>query len=151
MPGAAIGGDSAGGALALMYMLQNTSAIMPARAVLIAPWLDTSCETASAAANERADYVTAGSLRLSGVVNGGPNPLTEPGKLANLPPLLVMVGSCDVLLDDGLALARSVADAGGDVTLSVAAAMPHAYTAFAAIEPRAQKGIADAAEFFKGA
>ena len=37
------------------------------------------------------------------------------------------------------------------VTLSVAAAMPHAYTAFAAIEPRAQKGIADAAEFFKGA
>ena len=119
--------------------------------MLIAPWLDTSCATASAAANERADYVTAGSLRLSGVVNGGPNPLTEPGKLANLPPLLVMVGSCDVLLDDSLALARSVADAGGDVRLSVAAAMPHAYTAFAAIEPRAQKGIADAAEFFKAA
>ena len=151
VPGAAIGGDSAGGALVLMYMLQDTSTIPPARAVLIAPWLDTSCATASAAANERADYVTAGSLRLSGVVNGGPNPLTEPGKLANLPPLLVMVGSCDVLLDDSLALARSVADAGGNVRLSVAAAMPHAYTAFAAIEPRAQKGIADAAEFFKGA
>ena len=32
--------------------------------------------------------MTAGSLRLSGVVNGGPTtPLTEPGKLANLPPL----------------------------------------------------------------
>jgi epsilon-lactone hydrolase len=53
------------------------------------------------------------------------SPLFAP--LAGLPPLLIQVGTADLLLSDAERLAAAAADAGVDVTLEVGAGLPHVY------------------------
>ena len=54
-------------------------------------------------------------------------PLASPlfAALAGLPPLLIQVGTADLLLSDSLATAA--ADAGVDVTLQIGQGLPHVY------------------------
>jgi monoterpene epsilon-lactone hydrolase len=47
--------------------------------------------------------------------------------LHGLPPLLVLVGTAELLLSDAQRLAAAAADAGVDVTLQVGEGLPHAY------------------------
>jgi epsilon-lactone hydrolase len=56
-------------------------------------------------------------------------PLASPlfASLAELPPLLVQVGTADVLLSDSERLARAAAEAGVDVILEVGEGLPHVY------------------------
>ncbi|MEU4803748.1 alpha/beta hydrolase [Actinosynnema sp. NPDC023587] len=50
------------------------------------------------------------------------------GDLRGLPPLLMVVGSLDVLLEDNLAMAGRVSAAGGDVDLRIYPEAPHGFT-----------------------
>jgi acetyl esterase len=50
------------------------------------------------------------------------------GDLTGLPPLLMVVGGADVLLDDNQAMAARVRAAGGDVDLRICPEAPHAFT-----------------------
>lgn len=50
------------------------------------------------------------------------------GDLGGLPPLLMVVGGADVLLDDNQAMAARVRAAGGDVDLRIYPEAPHAFT-----------------------
>ena len=152
--GCGLGGDSAGGALALALMqrLVAQKRPTPPAAVLMAPWCDLSLTAASYAANHACDSVTRNMLRVGArVYSGALDPSTHPGvspllgDMAGLPPLLIQVGSCDALLDDSLALAQRVKAAGGTVTLDVAHAMPHVYAMIAAVCPRGQQAFEDAA------
>jgi epsilon-lactone hydrolase len=56
-------------------------------------------------------------------------PLASPlfASLAGLPPLLIQVGTADVLLSDSERLATAAAQAGGDVTLQIGEGLPHVY------------------------
>jgi monoterpene epsilon-lactone hydrolase len=56
-------------------------------------------------------------------------PLASPlfASLSGLPPLLVQVGTADVLLSDSERLARAAADAGVDVALEIGEGLPHVY------------------------
>ena len=65
-------------------------------------------------------YVGDGDLR---------DPAASPlfGSQAGLPPLLIQVGSAEVLLSDSERLAKAAADAGVDVTLNVGEGLPHVY------------------------
>ena len=79
----------------------------------------------------------------------GPVSATEPlaspvfGDFAGMPPLLCVVGSEEVLLDDSLLLARSVAQAGGSATVSIAAGMQHVYPIWVGAFPEAGVAMAE--------
>lgn len=51
------------------------------------------------------------------------------GDLRGLPPVLLVVGSADILLDDNLAMAARVSAAGGEVDLRIYPEAPHGFTA----------------------
>ncbi len=56
-------------------------------------------------------------------------PLASPlfASLSGLPPLLVQVGTADLLLSDSERLAEAAAEAGVDVVLEVGEGLPHVY------------------------
>src|ERR1700733_9371725 len=56
-------------------------------------------------------------------------PLASPlfAPLAGLPPLLIQVGTADLLLSDAERLATAATQAGVDVTLQVGQGLPHVY------------------------
>ena len=56
-------------------------------------------------------------------------PLASPlfASLSGLPPLLIQVGTADLLLSDSERLAAAAAEAGVDVTLQIGESLPHVY------------------------
>jgi monoterpene epsilon-lactone hydrolase len=56
-------------------------------------------------------------------------PLASPlfASLHGLPPLLVQVGTADLLFSDSERLAQKAAEAGDDVTLDIGQGLPHVY------------------------
>jgi monoterpene epsilon-lactone hydrolase len=56
-------------------------------------------------------------------------PLASPlfASLSELPPLLLQVGTADLLLSDSERLAAAAADTGVDVDLEIGAGLPHVY------------------------
>lgn len=58
-------------------------------------------------------------------------------ELAGLPPILIVIGSEDILLEDNLAMAARLSDAGVDVDLRIYPASPHGFTGHATPMARA--------------
>jgi len=134
--GLAVAGASAGGglAVALLETTRDAGEALPAAAVLMSPTVDLTSSGASM--TERADQdpiSTPAMLRqfASDYLAGADprTPLASPlfGSLSGLPPLLVQVGTADVLLSDSERLATAAAEAGVDVTLEVGEGLPHVY------------------------
>jgi epsilon-lactone hydrolase len=134
--GLAVAGASAGGglAVALLAATRDAGEALPAAAVLMSPTVDLTSSGASM--TDRADQdpiSTPAMLRqfASDYLAGADprTPLASPlfGSLSGLPPLLVQVGTADVLLSDAERLATAAAEAGVDVTLEVGEGLPHVY------------------------
>jgi epsilon-lactone hydrolase len=132
----AVAGDSAGGglALALLVALRDAGQALPAAAVLMSPTVDLTSSGASM--TERADQdpiSTPAMLRqfASDYLAGADpkTPLASPlfASLDGLPPLLIQVGTADLLLSDSERLAAAAIEAGVDVTLEVGEGLPHVY------------------------
>jgi epsilon-lactone hydrolase len=132
----AVAGDSAGGglAVALLVATRDAGEPMPAAAVLMSPTVDLTSSGASM--TERADQdpiSTPAMLRqfASDYLAGADpkTPLASPlfAQLAGLPPLLVQVGTADLLLSDSERLAAAAAESGVDVTLEIGEGLPHVY------------------------
>ena len=132
----AVAGDSAGGglAVALLVATRDAGEALPAAAVLMSPTVDLTSSGASM--TERADQdpiSTPAMLRqfASDYLAGADpeTPLASPlfAQLAGLPPLLVQVGTADLLLSDSERLAAAAAEAGVDVTLEIGEGLPHVY------------------------
>ena len=140
-PGAiAIAGDSAGGGLtvAMLVAARDAGLPMPAAAVAISPWADLECTGASmlskAAADPAVDRV--GLFQIGTVYLNGASPrsaLASPiyASLAGLSPLLIQVGSAEVLLDDATRLAARAGEADVEVQLEIWPRMPHVWHLFA--------------------
>jgi monoterpene epsilon-lactone hydrolase len=112
----ALTGDSAGGWLALTTALQlrNAGEPLPAVLGLISPWLDLSGR--SHAHRTDAMLQPAWLRRCADAFAAtGPGPLDA--DLAGLPPMVVHVGSEEILLPDAVALARTARAAGVPVEL----------------------------------
>jgi epsilon-lactone hydrolase len=138
-PGArsmAVAGDSAGGglAVALLVATRDAGEALPAAAVLMSPTVDLTSSGASM--TERADQdpvSTPAMLRqfASDYLAGADpeTPLASPlfAELAGLPPLLIQVGTADLLLSDSERLAAAAAETGVDVTLEIGEGLPHVY------------------------
>jgi epsilon-lactone hydrolase len=132
----AVAGDSAGGglAVALLVATRDAGEALPAAAVLMSPTVDLTSSGASM--TERADqdpFSTPELLRqlASDYLAGADpkTPLASPlfASLAELPPLLIQVGTADLLLSDSERLAAAAAEAGVDVTLEIGEGLPHVY------------------------
>ncbi len=132
----AVAGDSAGGglAVALLVATRDAEQALPAAAVLMSPTVDLTSSGASMTERADQDPVSTPALlrQLAAGYLAGADPkapLASPlfASLAGLPPLLIQVGTADVLLSDAERLAAAATQAGVDVTLEVGQGLPHVY------------------------
>jgi len=152
----AIGGDSAGGGLvvASLLALRDQGLPQPAAALAISPWVDLRCggRTLITKADEDPSLSAAGLLAMAGHYLGNAVPThswASPGlaDLSDLPPLLIQVGSAEILLDDAVLLARSAGQAGVAVRLDVWPGMPHVWHAFGFMLTAGRHAIDEAGAF----
>ena len=145
----AIAGDSAGGGLtvATLLALRDKKIALPAAAWPISPWVDLEGRGASMKTKAESDLiVTADGLHNYAKAYAGARrgeALASPvnANLAGLPPLLIQVGSAEVLLDDSLTLAQKAGAADVDVKLEIWPHMPHVWHIFAPLLTEARDAI----------
>ncbi len=132
----AVAGDSAGGGLtiATLLSLRDAGLSLPAAGVCISPWVDLTCGGASYATKADVDPIVklAGIDEMAKTYLGGVDPrtpLASPlyAELRGLPPLLIQVGSDEILLDDAVQLAERARAAGVDAMLEVWDRMVHVW------------------------
>jgi acetyl esterase/lipase len=150
-------GDSAGGNLALALALtlrEDEDADPPAAIVCLSPLTDMEATGATMESNAHLDPVISRAT-LQQVIPmylgeaDARDPLVSPlyGEYEGFPPLLIQVGTREVLLDDAVRVADRARQAGVDVVLDVADEMPHVWQMFAGFLPEAEDAIARVARF----
>ena len=151
-----IGGDSAGGGLAVaaLVALRAVGEPMPAAGVCISAWTDMESTGQSHTTNAESDPSVSKErlLKIAKVYLDGKEPtapLASPihADLTGLPPLLLQVGSIEVLLDDATLLKSRAKAAGVSVEMEVWDDMPHVWHHYAPILPEARKAIGRIGEF----
>jgi acetyl esterase/lipase len=78
------------------------------------------------------------------------HPMVSPAVLADLtgfPPMLLQVGTNEVLLDDSTRMATRARDADVDVILDITAGVPHVFQSFAGVLDEADRALDRAALF----
>jgi epsilon-lactone hydrolase len=150
----AVAGDSAGGGLTVATLLaaRDAGLPLPACAVCFSPWADLtqSGATIDTKATEDPMVRKLDLDRWAEAYLGDhdpKDPLASPlfGDLGGLPPLLVYVGSREVLLDDSVVLVERVREAGGDATLHVGEGLIHVWPQFAGMVPEGTETVGEAA------
>jgi acetyl esterase/lipase len=155
-----IAGDSAGGGLVLgcLLRLRDAGLAPPACAVCFSPWADLAGTGASVRANDgrcamfrpenieefAAAYLPAGASRR--------DPYASPAHaddFLNLPPLLLQVGSTELLLDDARAVHERILAAGGASRLEVYEDLPHGWQMLDGFVPEARVALKQAASFIR--
>jgi len=153
-----VAGDSAGGGLvvSLLLAVRDAGLPLPAAGIPISPWADLQCQGASIQTKASADpSLTEKGLRGGAAAYAGgaalDNPLLSPARasLHSLPPLLIQVGSAEILLDDALRLAAGAGAAGTSVRLDVWPNMPHVFPAFAFMLEAGRLALGDAGVFIR--
>ena len=145
-----VAGDSAGGGLtvATLLALRDRGLPRPAGGACISPWVDLTCSGATYATKAAVDpIVTRESVEMMAQAYAGAGdpkaPLLSPlyADLRGLPPLLVQVGSDEVLLDDSLGLGERARAAGVDVTVEEWPAMIHVWHWFLPMLAEAERAV----------
>lgn len=153
-----LAGDSAGGNLALVLLLRlrALNLPMPAGAVCLSPWTDLACRYHSHKLNAGFEsMLNPVALRALGehhIGNRDPrDPLLSPAyaDLSGLPPLMVHVGTREILLDDARAIKRNAKKAGVRLRYREWADMPHVFPLFHRFLPEGRKAIVDIRDFVK--
>ena len=155
----AVMGESAGGGLVIATLLAARDAGLPqpASATAFSPFADLSLSGGTLSSKEKADpALTPQGLRIrtADYLHGADprSPLASPvfADLTGLPPLLIQVGSHEILLDDALRLAARAATDDVPVELQVYPGVPHVFQGFAEILDEARTALNRAAEFITG-
>ncbi len=151
-----IGGDSCGGGLtmATLVALKYFGDPLPAGGISHSGWTDLAHTGGSFTTKAEVDPLIDKEM-LEGMAaaylgdRSRTTPLASPyyADLRGLPPLLVQVGTAEVLLDDSLRLADRAKEAGVDVTLEVWDDMPHVWQAFASFLPEARQALEHCGQF----
>lgn len=141
-----IAGDSAGGnlALGLLLSIKDQEKPQPTCAALLSPYCDQMRTGSTIVSHADRDLIVTAPLldTITDCYASGKNlraPLLSPlyADLSDLPPLLIHVGTNEVLLDDALRLARQAGLADVPVTLKVWSNMIHCFHLFA---PQLEEG-----------
>lgn len=127
-------GDSAGGGLALatLLSLRDQGTPLPAATVLFSPWTDLAMTGESMKTRAHAEILLRVGI-LEGMVHkycgdhDSRRLLISPlyAELPGLPPMLIHVGDCEILLNDSTRLAERAQAAGVDATIKVWMGMWH--------------------------
>jgi acetyl esterase/lipase len=148
-------GDSAGGGLALATLLaaRDRGLPLPAAAVLMSPWTD--LREATQQRRHSDPLAPDGAWEVFSSHYAGDQSREDPGlspllgDLARLPPLQIVVGGAEVMLDDATRLAERARAAGVDVDLVVEPGMVHGYPAFPALFAEARRAQDQFAAFLR--
>ncbi len=154
-----VAGDSAGGGLAIAtcLSLRDTGQPVPAALVCMSPLTDLAKTGASMRTHAELDpMVTPQSSAAYASRYLGPHgdpkaPLASPlyADLAGLPPMLILVGTSEVLLDDSTRIAERARAAGVEVDLQIWDEMIHIWPYFADLIPEGRQAIAIMAKFIQ--
>ncbi len=155
----AFAGDSAGGGLTITGALaaRDAGLPMPAAIVAFSPGVDATRTGESMVTKADADPLLDRAIldRVSSfyvVDQDRRNPLLSPAvaaDLTGLPPLLVQVGTNEMLLDDARRLAARASEAEVDVVLDITAKVPHVFQSFTGILDEADEALDRAARFLR--
>lgn len=154
----AIAGDSAGGGLTIATLVsaKQKGVPMPAAAAVISPWVDlTNAAPSYRLRAERDPMISRDSIDgyakhyLAG--QDAKTPLASPlyADLKNLPPLLIQVGSEEVLHDDSTQLYDRAIDAGVEATLESWGEMIHVWHFFHPMLARGREAIDRMGQFLR--
>jgi monoterpene epsilon-lactone hydrolase len=149
-------GDSAGGGLtlSLLLKLRDDGSPLPAAAVAMSPWTDLALTGPSLQSNAAADpMLNADDLPelvrhyLAGADPQTPYASPLYGDPAGLPPVLIQVGSDEILRDDATRTAEKLQLNDHRSRLEIWPRMPHVFQLFVPFLPEARKAIARAGDF----
>lgn len=155
-----VGGDSAGGGLALALLLhvRDAGRPLPAAAVGLSPWTDLVLPVAvlRRVCHEESQLLEALQIRNWGGLYAADTPLTHPllspvhAGLHELPPLLIQVSDAEVLGDDVLRFCEKARTAGVPVTLQVFQGLVHWWHLFWRFVPEARQAVERVGTFTRG-
>ncbi len=149
-------GDSAGGGLTLCMLeaLHQVGIGMPAAAALMSPWTDLELTGGSMTTKAGVDQMlTPEALTKMAHAYLGNTPARWPtasplyGDLRELPPLLIQVGSEEVLLDDSVRLAGAAGAAQTEVHLRIWPGMFHIFQVFSSKLDAARQALDEMGQF----
>lgn len=156
----ALVGDSAGGNLALGVALQlrDAGAASPACVALFSPWTDLTGRAPSVQTNaERCamfypenlhDFAAAA---LGGCQRDAPHASPVYADLRDLPPVLLHVGSTELLLDDARRVHEQIRRTNGESVLRIFDDVPHCWQMLFPFVPEAIASLREAASFIDAA
>ncbi len=153
-----IAGDSAGGGLALSTALaiKNEQLPNPAALVLISPWVDLTLSGDSINARRSRDPVLRPEwLAWSAKYYCRDHPAEHPGcsplfgDLAGLPPMMIQVGTEEILFDDATRLRQRAEKAGVSVQIGIYEKMWHNFQSHAGVLSASDRALAQIAGFLK--
>lgn len=152
-------GDSAGGglAMALCHYLLDNGRKLPAGIVAMSPWADLTAGGKSYKENFEIDPLfgnTRDSLVFDSVYigdNDPENPYISPmfGEFAGFPPMLIQVGTHEMLLSDSRTVAEKAKAAGVKVRLSEYEGMFHVFQMAATLMPESKRAWAEVGRFLE--
>nr|WP_249150394.1 alpha/beta hydrolase [Bradyrhizobium sp. JYMT SZCCT0180] len=155
----AVGGDSAGGnlALGLIGRLRAAGEQLPGCAWLVSPWTDLTMSGATLDTKDAIDPLIhrAYLAELADAYAPSPldrrDPLISPlfADLAGFPPLLIQVGSAETLLADATRLAAAAGSANVEVSLEIWPHMIHAWPVWNARLEDGRRALAKAGQFVR--
>ena len=151
-----LGGDSAGGglALSLLYWLLSQGRATPSGVFALSPVTDLTFSGVSFVENAHSDVVLH-AVRCNESVDmylDGHNP-RDPrvsplfGDFTGAPPVYLTVGDREIFLDDTQRMTRLLSAAGAEVTCIVCPNLPHVWTLFAGFLPQADSTLRGLATF----
>jgi len=155
-----IGGDSAGGGLALALLHKICESHLPQPGALFAfsPWTDLTLTGNSLSENAEADpylpserTVEMRDVYLSGADPKNPRASPLFGRFSGAPPVLLQVGESEILLDDSRRMAAALLSQGVDARLDVWPDLPHVWPMFHGYLKEADSALADVADFINTA
>jgi epsilon-lactone hydrolase len=154
-----VGGDSAGGglALALLHRIREEGLPLPRLALLISPWIDLACSGESMDTNGHVDWINRRvSLQMAEhYLPGGDfrHPHASPlfADLHGLPPLYIQAGECEVLYDQIVDLTQRARAQGVRVDLETWPDMCHEFQAFDRFIPQSRTALRRMGEVMRAA
>lgn len=154
-----VAGDSAGGglAMALTMYLRDHAMPMPCGIVAMSPWTDVTASGESYTLNYELDPLFGNSKDTMIYVNeyAGDHDKKEPyispiyGNFRDFPPMLIQVGSTEMLLSDSVTAASMADIAGADVRLSIYDDMFHVFQLAGKLFPEAKKAWEEIEQFIQ--
>lgn len=153
-----LSGDSCGANLALSLALRlkdEDPSLVPSGLILMSPFLDLTLTSESLRYNQKHDALLSLEALEAGIKHYVPEgtdvsiPEISPlfGDLKGLPPVLVQVGSKEILLDDATRFEEKAKDAGVKVEFKLYTGMWHNFQMFSAWFDEAKQSLADIAKF----